>query len=215
MKTLFLIAITAVFTPPRASTNGTDDGELKRHDQTIAFDVSDEIRRDARLRDMGIQLRVTGGTVTLEGDVPTFARRARAERLIEKVDGVKGIVNRIRVDRSLMFQPVPKPDPMTHESIVAVKLIPDQKAIPNESAVPEGATVRIKGIVELKVANELIVRDFNDGNVETTLEESTDVTLDGEDVEPGVLNSGLLVFIDAKRSGKELIAQSVVAFSPK
>jgi len=69
----------------------------ERSDADIARAVREALRWDVTVPDERITTTVSGGTVTLEGEVHTWAERADAERALHRLAGVKGVVNRISI----------------------------------------------------------------------------------------------------------------------
>lgn len=67
------------------------DLELKR-------DVEAELAWEPSIDAAKIGVAVTDGVVTLTGEVKSFAEKYKAERAVERVAGVRGVVNEIKVD---------------------------------------------------------------------------------------------------------------------
>jgi osmotically-inducible protein OsmY len=67
-----------------------DDGTLRR-------DVLAELEYDPSIDARKIGVAVEDGIATLTGEVSTFAEKWNAERAVERVEGVRGIVNKIEV----------------------------------------------------------------------------------------------------------------------
>jgi osmotically-inducible protein OsmY len=72
-------------------------GSALRTDTDIAAAVRQTLQWDALVPDERIRSTVSGGWVTLEGDVDYLAEREDAERAIRNLAGVQGISNRIEV----------------------------------------------------------------------------------------------------------------------
>jgi osmotically-inducible protein OsmY len=68
-----------------------------RSDTELREDVLAELRWDQRLREKDIALAVRGGVVTLAGTVESYAQRYASERAVERVKGVRAIVNDLTV----------------------------------------------------------------------------------------------------------------------
>jgi osmotically-inducible protein OsmY len=68
-----------------------------RTDSELRTDVIAELNWDASIRDEDIATAVKEGVVTLAGIVDTYAQRYAAERAVERVHGVKAIVNDLTV----------------------------------------------------------------------------------------------------------------------
>jgi osmotically-inducible protein OsmY len=68
-----------------------------RSDTELHDDVLAELRWDQRLREKDIALAVRGGVVTLAGTVESYAQRYASDRAVERVKGVRAIVNDLTV----------------------------------------------------------------------------------------------------------------------
>jgi osmotically-inducible protein OsmY len=68
-----------------------------RTDSDLRIDVTSELNWDPSIRDEDIAIAVKEGVVTLAGTVDTYAQRYAAERAVERVNGVKAIVNDLTV----------------------------------------------------------------------------------------------------------------------
>jgi osmotically-inducible protein OsmY len=68
-----------------------------RTDSELRIDVTSELNWDPSIRDENIATGVKEGVVTLAGIVDTYAQRYAAERAVERVHGVKAIVNDLTV----------------------------------------------------------------------------------------------------------------------
>lgn len=64
-----------------------------RTDSELRIDVVSELSWDPSIRDEDIATAVKEGVVTLAGTVDTYAQRYAAERAVERVHGIKAIVN--------------------------------------------------------------------------------------------------------------------------
>lgn len=69
-----------------------------RSDDELAHAVREALRWDAYLPDGRITSTVSGGTVTLGGTVEEWPARMDAERVVQRLAGVRGVVNRIAVN---------------------------------------------------------------------------------------------------------------------
>lgn len=69
----------------------------ERTDSDVARSVRDALRQDVTVPDDRISTTVSEGVVTLEGNVELWSQRADAERAIERLSGVKGVINRITI----------------------------------------------------------------------------------------------------------------------
>ena len=68
-----------------------------KDDVTLRRDVLAELEYDPSIDARKIGVAVEDGIVTLTGEVSTFAEKWNAERAVERVEGVRGIVNKIEV----------------------------------------------------------------------------------------------------------------------
>jgi osmotically-inducible protein OsmY len=68
-----------------------------KDDEQLRRDVLAELEYDPSIDDRKIGVAVEDGIVTLTGEVSTFAEKWNAERAVERVEGVRGIVNKIEV----------------------------------------------------------------------------------------------------------------------
>jgi osmotically-inducible protein OsmY len=72
-------------------------GGTERSDTEIAQAVRSTLEWDTMVPDKEIRSTVAKGAVTLEGVVPLWSHRNDAERAIERLSGVREVVNRIEV----------------------------------------------------------------------------------------------------------------------
>jgi osmotically-inducible protein OsmY len=77
--------------------NRLEENVMHRSDSEIQKDVTDELRWDPALREDDIAVAVRDGVVTLAGFVVSYADKWRAERVVSKVKGVRGIANDLQV----------------------------------------------------------------------------------------------------------------------
>jgi osmotically-inducible protein OsmY len=70
-----------------------------RADIELREEVLDELRWDQRLRDEDVAVAVREGVVTLVGTVESYVQRHVRERAVERVNGVRAIVNDLAVKR--------------------------------------------------------------------------------------------------------------------
>ena len=68
-----------------------------KSDQELRKDVMEELEWEPSVDARKIGVAVEDGIVTLTGEVPSFAEKWNAERAAERVEGVRGIVNKIDV----------------------------------------------------------------------------------------------------------------------
>jgi osmotically-inducible protein OsmY len=81
---------------------------MVRTDSDIQRDVAEELKWEASLRDDDIAVAVRDGVVTLAGYVDSYLDKWRAERTVERIAGVKAIVNSLEVRIPSASQ---RPDP--------------------------------------------------------------------------------------------------------
>lgn len=72
-------------------------GSTERSDSDIAAAVRAALKWDVFVPDEKIQSTVTGGAVTLKGQVDTYAQRDDAARAVRNLSGVRGVLNQISV----------------------------------------------------------------------------------------------------------------------
>jgi osmotically-inducible protein OsmY len=70
---------------------------LGKTDLRLREDVEAALKNDGSLVAAGIGVAVTQGVVTLTGQVPSYWQKSNAERDVERIHGVHGMVNRIDV----------------------------------------------------------------------------------------------------------------------
>jgi len=63
----------------------------------VEIDVTSRLQNDQELRTYAIDVRVTGGTATLSGNVPDEDLKKRAGKLARAVSGVQSVINDIAV----------------------------------------------------------------------------------------------------------------------
>jgi hypothetical protein len=64
---------------------------------SVEIDVTSRLQNDQELRTYAIDVRVTGGTATLSGNVPDEDLKKRAGKLARAVSGVQSVINDIAV----------------------------------------------------------------------------------------------------------------------
>src|SRR5437867_4359374 len=92
MRTLVfttLIAVTLVFAA--CSSQAVDDS-------TVTAKVKSKLAADTETSAIKIGVETNGGVVKLTGTVPTGTEKNKAEQLAKNTDGVKRVVNEIRID---------------------------------------------------------------------------------------------------------------------
>ena len=73
--------------PSASSTSGV----------TVEVDVTSKLLDDSELRTHPIDVKVSNGTATLSGELPSEELKSRAERIASSVKGVRRVVNKITV----------------------------------------------------------------------------------------------------------------------
>jgi hyperosmotically inducible protein len=151
----FLLIGAACFTSCRSK-----DVELKSN-------VSEAVRSDK------VEVSVKDGVVTLTGEVPGPAAKAKAEAEARKVNGVHSVVNEITI-------PLPPPPPvpghglpsadekLTGEVRAVIAPFPDVSASVNDGVVTLTGTIsrpglvlmmpRIAGLFPKKIENKLVIK---------------------------------------------------------
>jgi osmotically-inducible protein OsmY len=72
----------------------------ERTDEQVAESVRQALKADVLVPDQRIQSTVSDGMVTLEGRVDAWPQRVHAEESVQRLTGVKGVVNLVSVARS-------------------------------------------------------------------------------------------------------------------
>ncbi|MEZ6087297.1 MAG: BON domain-containing protein [Pirellulaceae bacterium] len=200
--TTVLLLIVALASTSNADSNAARGKNVS--DQAIELEIQRDLRSTFWLVAPNIDARVVSGKVTLRGNVPNFRERTRISRRISGIEGVRQVHNRLKVERP----PIEASRFTSHrgQNVNALSYLRATSKMP--------PTV-IRGTIETQSEDHLIVRDFRQGLVETKVEKSAVITLDGKHVDAEVLSEGLLVFVDAEEQQGDLIATSVEAHSPK
>jgi len=81
----------------RAVANDIEVKAMTRTDPEIARDILEAIRLDLRVPDEMVKVTVRDGFVTLEGSTEWHYRREAAESCVRKVNGVRGVTNKIQM----------------------------------------------------------------------------------------------------------------------
>ena len=68
-----------------------------KSDTQLQIDIKEELKWEPRVRDEEIGIQVRDGVVTLMGTVPDYGQRARAERAVERVAGVRAVAQELTV----------------------------------------------------------------------------------------------------------------------
>jgi osmotically-inducible protein OsmY len=82
---------------------GEGQGEAMKTDNQIRKDVERELEWEPSIDERRIAVAVLDRIVTLSGEVTSYAEKWKAERVAERVDGVRGIVNEIDVKTESEF----------------------------------------------------------------------------------------------------------------
>ncbi|MCO8121710.1 BON domain-containing protein [Stieleria sp. TO1_6] len=202
-RLLCLAAIACLCMMPTASP--ADETEAYQPpDQAIELDIQDELKSSFGWMSPDIRARVIAGRVTLRGEVPSFQKRMRAEQATKNVAGVRHVTNRLQVER---------PPLQAARRSTAKRYNQDSPRSTRLIALTPAK--QISGTVDLLAGEKLVVKDFRNRSIETTVSRVTEVTLDGLDSEPDRLGHGMLVFVDAQRVGGKWVAETVAAHSTK
>jgi len=68
-----------------------------RSDFQIERDVMDELASDPEVDPAAVTAHVVSGIVTLAGSTPTYAARLAAKRAVERISGVRAVIDDVRV----------------------------------------------------------------------------------------------------------------------
>lgn len=66
-------------------------------DEAMEADVRAALTKEIDLKAFNISVDVKGGVVTLNGDVDTSSQRTRAGEAVRAINGVRSVVNNLRV----------------------------------------------------------------------------------------------------------------------
>jgi hypothetical protein len=83
----------------REDFRGRGPRDYRRADDRIRDEVCDRLTDDPYVDAADISIRVEGGEVTLSGTVASREQKRRAEDCVERVTGVREVINQIRVNR--------------------------------------------------------------------------------------------------------------------
>jgi osmotically-inducible protein OsmY len=114
-------------------------------DLQLHKDVLDELRWDPRVNEAEIGVAVKEGVVTLTGFVPTFAQKYAAEKVVERVTGIRAIADELHVRPLAAF--VRNDTDIAHAVVNALSWdieVPADKI----TAKVEGGWVTLKGEVD-------------------------------------------------------------------
>lgn len=97
------VAATAVGTSGRVlnevTVRGMNDASADDLDRGIRQAIDRALKEDAALRDQGIDVAVKNGVVTVKGDVPSAADKARVTEIVRAAPGVKDFANALQIKR--------------------------------------------------------------------------------------------------------------------
>jgi osmotically-inducible protein OsmY len=82
---------------------GEGQGEAMNIDNQIRHDVERELEWEPSIDERRIAVAVLDRIVTLSGEVTSYAEKWKAERVAERVEGARGIVNEIEVKSESEF----------------------------------------------------------------------------------------------------------------
>ena len=84
---------------------GRGPKDYRRSDDRIREEVCDRLTDDPRVDASEVTIRVEEGEVILAGSVPGRDQKRRAEECVERITGVREVINQLRVSRSDMSSP--------------------------------------------------------------------------------------------------------------
>jgi osmotically-inducible protein OsmY len=80
-----------------AAHRDEEDKDMTKVDSVLRADVERELEWEPSVDEQRIGVSVLDGVVTLTGEVSSYGERWNAERAVERVSGVRGIVNELKV----------------------------------------------------------------------------------------------------------------------
>ena len=87
-----------------ADHRGRGPSDYIRSDDRIREDINDRLTEDSWIDASGVSVAVSGGEVTLGGQVDSKTAKRRAEDIADDVTGVKHVQNNLRIDASFVPQ---------------------------------------------------------------------------------------------------------------
>lgn len=114
---------------------------FERSDEDIAKAVRHALRWDVLVPDERITSTVSAGTVTLQGNVDTAAQRRDAQHSVERLTGVRGVINQIAVNA-----PPVNPEKIRHDIEEALERQSEREARNVGVEVHDGV-VTLSGVV--------------------------------------------------------------------
>lgn len=88
-----------------------------KSDAKIKEDIQFEIKNDPFISQKNIQIGVQYGIVSLSGHVPSYKEKIAVEKAVERVSGIKAVVEALEVVTS---------DPLLEDDVILAKAILDQ-----------------------------------------------------------------------------------------
>lgn len=113
----------------------------ERTDERVAAGVREALKADILVPDDRIRSTVSDGTVTLEGRVDSWAERVHAEEAVQRLAGVRGVVNLLTVSRAEV-----RADDIRRQILGALQRQADREAGRIQVAVSDGV-VTLTGTV--------------------------------------------------------------------
>lgn len=96
------LAVLLVVGRPMFADNKISDDQIHDH-------VLQRLASDRDVKGGGIDVEVKDGVVTLRGKVREDKQKARAERIVKKVKGVKQVVNQLQTEAPQTARPGARP----------------------------------------------------------------------------------------------------------
>ena len=125
-------------------------------DSQLHKDIVDELRFDPRVKEAEIAVSAKDGVVTLTGQVDTYAQKYAAERVVERVSGVRAIADDLQV--KLQHSLLRTDTEIAHAALNALRWdteVPDDKI----TVKVENGWVALKGEVEWNFQKSAAERD--------------------------------------------------------
>jgi osmotically-inducible protein OsmY len=125
-------------------------------DSQLHKDIVDEMRWDPRVKEAEIAVSAKDGVVTLTGVVDTYAQKYAAERVVERVSGVRAIADdlQVKIQHSLLRSDTD----IAHAAVNALRWdteVPDEKI----AVKVENGWVTLKGETEWNFQKSAAERD--------------------------------------------------------
>jgi len=100
---VWVVLLVGILTIGVACTKAVSDSDLSGQ-------VQAKLSSDSGLQDKQLDVKTSGGVVTLSGNVENDAQRAAAARYASEVPGIKQVVNNLQVAPAQAMQPVDQPE---------------------------------------------------------------------------------------------------------